>query len=416
MFLSPQTCRQRHRKLLQERKLLSPGETTMNTYDWIVVGGGITGAALSYELRKSGFSVLLLEQEATLQGATRYSYGGLAYWSGTSELMRMLCKEGKERYKILSEELEAEIQFREMDLLLTISAQDDPEQVAATIANFATPPQQLSREEACQLEPLLNKNAISGALTVRHGQVQPEKTNQAYLQAFRRAGGEMKIEKVVELLRVGNTISGVKTQQFTYHAAKTVICAGGISRALLKSADIPVRLYFTRAELIDIPPGDIQLHALVMPAITERFALEAKVSTREIDPLWDVPGNEPLPPVLDAGAVQFLDGTIRIGQLSRVLTDPYAAITAKESEAAIRTQVGKVLPALEKLPGTWHHCQVAFNSNRLGVIGALSGVEGAYIFSGFTNPLVFVPPLAVRFARWATGEDDEIITQISSGV
>jgi glycine/D-amino acid oxidase-like deaminating enzyme len=274
----------------------------------------------------------------------------------------------------------------------------------------------LSVEEACELEPLLNKNAISGALTVRHGQIQPEKTNQAYLEAFRRAGGEIQIAQVTELLRVGNTISGVKTQQETYHAPHTVICAGGLSRALLKAAGIPVRIYFTRAELIDIPPGDIQLHTLVMPAITQRFELEAKVSTAEIEPLWDEPGNEPLPPILDPGAVQFLDGTIRIGQLSRVLTDPNAPITAKESEAAIRSQVGNVLPALENLPGTWHHCRVAFNSNRLGVIGALSGVEGAYIFSGFTNPLVFVPPLAVRFARWATGQDDAIIAQIRPGV
>ena len=31
----------------------------MKIYDWIVVGGGITGAAVSYELAKKGFAVLL---------------------------------------------------------------------------------------------------------------------------------------------------------------------------------------------------------------------------------------------------------------------------------------------------------------------------------------------------------------------
>ncbi|MGC1396580.1 MAG: FAD-binding oxidoreductase [Coleofasciculaceae cyanobacterium] len=387
----------------------------MKTYDWIVVGGGITGAALAYELQKQRFDVLLLEQDASLQGATRYSYGGLAYWAGTSDLTQRLCQEGKERYSLLAEELETDIQLREMDLLLTISAQDDPQKVAATYANFATPPKLLSVEAAGELEPLLNKNAISGALTVRHGQIQPEITNQAYLSAFRRAGGEMQIAQVIELLRQGDTISGVKTAQTSYHAHRTVICAGGLSRALLKAAGIPVRLYFTHAELVEIPPGDIQLQVPVMPAITQRFELEAKVSTAEIDPLWDQLGNEPLPAILDPGAVQFLDGTIRMGQLSRVLTDPNAAVDAQQSEAAIRSQVGNILPALEKLPGIWHHCRVAFNSNRLGVIGALSGVSGAYIFSGFTNPLVFVPPLAVHFANWATGNDDQIMAQISPG-
>jgi glycine/D-amino acid oxidase-like deaminating enzyme len=393
----------------------------MKNYDWIVIGGGITGAALSYELRQKGFNVLLLEQNATLQNATRYSYGGLAYWSGTSDLTRQLCQEGKEIYRTLSEELETDTEFREVDLLLTIAAENDPEKVAANYANFAIPPRLLSVEEACELEPLLNQNAIAGALTVRHGHIQPEKTTEGYLQAFRRAGGEVQITQVVELLRKGDRVAllqgtdrlqGVKTSNGTYQAANTVICAGGLSRSLLKAAGIKVRLYFTRAELIETPPVDIQLQTLVMPAVTKRFELEAKASTLEVDPLWDKPGYEPVPPILDAGAVQFLDGSLRIGQVSRVLTDPHAQVPVEQSEAAIRTQVGKILPALEKLSGTWHSCRVAFSSNRLAVVGALSGVEGAYIFSGFTNPLVFVPPLAKHFANWAAGQEDEIINQL----
>jgi glycine/D-amino acid oxidase-like deaminating enzyme len=75
----------------------------MKTYDAIVVGGGITGAALAYELVKTGFSVLLVEQNATPQNATRYSYGGLAYWSGTTPLTRQLCQEAIARYNILSQ-------------------------------------------------------------------------------------------------------------------------------------------------------------------------------------------------------------------------------------------------------------------------------------------------------------------------
>ncbi len=386
----------------------------MTTYDWIVIGGGFTGAALAYELRRTGFSVLLLEQNATLQNATRYSYGGLAYWSGTSDLTRQLCQEGIELHRHLSEELDADTQFRELDLLLTIDRDDDPQAVAGNYSRFAIPPTLLSVEEACELEPLLNGDVIAGALTVRHGHIHPDKMTEGYIQAFRRAGGEIQIAQVVELLRQGDRIQGVKTQGSTYHAANTVVCAGGLTRTLLKASGIDVRLYFTHAEMIEIPPVDIQLHTLVMPADTQRFKLEAKASTAEVNPLWDEPGHEPVPPILDAGAVQFLDGSLRIGQLSRVLTDPYAQVAPAQSEAAIRRQVGKVLPALEKLPGTWHRCLVAFSSNRLAVVGALSNVEGAYVFSGFTTPLVFVPVLAKHFANWATGQDDQIIAQLSA--
>ncbi|HEY9796547.1 MAG TPA: FAD-dependent oxidoreductase, partial [Leptolyngbyaceae cyanobacterium] len=172
----------------------------MKIYDWIVVGGGITGAALGYELVRKGFSVLLLEQNATLQGATRYSYGGLAYWSGTSELTRVLCQEGIERYRTLSEELDIDTEFRELDLVLTIDSKDDPQAVADAYTRFAIPPTLLSIEDACELEPLLNRNAIAGVLTVRHGHIHPENTNQGYSEAFRRAGGEIQIAQVVELL------------------------------------------------------------------------------------------------------------------------------------------------------------------------------------------------------------------------
>jgi glycine/D-amino acid oxidase-like deaminating enzyme len=385
----------------------------MKTYDWIVIGGGITGAAVGYELATKGFSVLLLEQDATLQNATRYSYGGLAYWSGTSELTRQLCQEGIEQHRKLSEELDADTQFRELDLLLYIAADENPEQLASDYAGFAITPQFLSIEEACELEPLLNPNAIAGALTVRHGHIHPEKTNQAYCDAFRRAGGELKIDQVVELLQKGDRIEAVKTPNQTYHAANIVVCAGGFSRALLQAAGIPIRLYFTHAEMIQTPPIGFQMRTLVMPANTQRFALEAKASMPEIEPLWNQPGQEPIPPILDAGAVQFLDNSLRIGQISRVLTDPYAKVDSAASEAAIRTQVGNLLPSLQEIPGTWHHCLVAFSCDRLPVVGALSSPENAYIFSGFTNPLVFVLPLAKRFANWVVGQDDFIINQLS---
>jgi glycine/D-amino acid oxidase-like deaminating enzyme len=105
-----------------------------------------------------------------------------------------------------------------------------------------------------------------------------------------------------------------------------------------------------------------------------------------------------------------------MGQISRVLTQPFAAINSAASESAIRTQVGNVLPALASLPGTWHHCLVAFGGNNLPVVGAIEGVEGVYIFSGFTNPLVYVPPLAQRFAQWVMGKEDQIIAQISQNL
>ncbi len=385
----------------------------MKSYDWIVVGGGITGASLGYELAKKGFAVLLLEQDATMQNATRFSYGGLAYWSGTTDLTRLLCREGIERHRNLSAELDADTEFRELDLLLTIDAGSDAEKAAANYAHFAIAPQLLSVAEAGELEPLLNKSDLAGALTVRHGHISPTSTNKAFCQGFLRLGGTIEFAEVIGFIEEGNRISGVKTAQGIYRCENAVVCAGGWSRSLLKLAGISVGVYFTRAEVLETAPVDLKLRTLVMPALLKRFELEAESSRIEVDFLWDEPGKELLSPILDSGAIQFNDGSLRIGQLSRSLSDLNAKVDRETSERAIRAGIGKVLPALADLPATWHDCIVAFSADKLPVVGPIGSRPGLYVFSGLSNPLAIVPAVAERFANWATGEKDWAIELLS---
>ncbi|MDX2097979.1 MAG: FAD-binding oxidoreductase [Leptolyngbyaceae cyanobacterium bins.59] len=383
----------------------------MKTYDWLIIGGGITGAALAYELAKRGLSVLILEQHAHLQGATRFGYGGIAYWSGTNALTRQLCQEGYDRYQALPTELDADFQFRELDLLLTIAPDQDPQQVAASYQIFATPPKLLEVDQACELEPLLNPNGISGALTVKHGHISNQALAEAYIAAFLRLGGERELATVEGVVRSGDRVTGVRTSQTTYSGANVVVCVGGWSRQFLKQAGISTRVYFTHAELIEVPPIDLRLQTFIMPADTQRFAMEATAGEKDV--AWDQPGQEVVPPILDVGVIQFQDGSLRIGQISRALTDPHAKVDPATSAADLRNGIGQILPTLKNLSGTWHHCLVAFSCDRLPLIGPLPGVEGLFLFSGFSNPLTFVPPLAVHFATQATGEREALLDQMA---
>ena len=384
----------------------------MKTYDWIIIGGGITGAALAYELTKIGFSVLLLEQYEISQNATRYSYGGISFWSGKTPITQQLCEEGITRYRILSQELNADTQFRELDLLMTIPVDINPETMAKFYQDVVIPPRLISIQEACELEPLLNPQVISGALTVKHGHIHPEKTTQAYIQAMVNLGGEIQFGEFIELVTTPTKkCTGVKTKTTTFNSDNVVICAGGISRKLLKSMGIATKIYFTHAEIIEIPSTDMQLHSLVSPANLQRYELEAE--STQIEELWDNSDYEIVPPILDGGVVQFLDSSLRLGQISRVLTNPQAEINSAASEKWLRESMTKILPSLGNLPGTWHHCLVAFTQDKLPLIGAISEFSGLHIFSGFSSPFLLVPPLAVRFANFVSGQEDEIIKQMS---
>jgi glycine/D-amino acid oxidase-like deaminating enzyme len=380
---------------------------TTKTYDWIVVGAGLAGSALSYELANVGFSVLLLDEAAVLQGATRYSYGGIAYWSGTTPLMRQLCRDAIALYPNLSAELGSDIQFREVDLLLTIAPDRDPEQVLTNYQNVMIPPVLLSVDTACALEPLLNPGAIAAALLLRHGHVSPEAMVKAYNRAFLTLGGVMESAKVTGFLP-----DGVVTAPENYTADQVAVCAGGMSRALLKTAGVSVRLYYTQAEIIETPPLDLRLNALVMPAELQRFGMEAAAA--QVDERWDQPGQEMVPPILDVGVVQMLDGSVRIGQYTRAMTDG-VRVDATASEAAMRSGMGEILPALKDVPGQWHACRVAFSGDRLPLVGAVPQRPNLYLFSGFSNPFAILPPIARRFAQQRAGQPDALLDEFDPG-
>ncbi|MBW4632111.1 MAG: hypothetical protein KME30_09470 [Iphinoe sp. HA4291-MV1] len=99
--------------------------------------------------------------------------------------------------------------------------------------------------------------------------------------------------------------------------------------------------------MIETPPvNEVQLHTIVIPANLKRFLLEAD-STKK-DELWDQSGLELVLPILDAGAVQFRDGSFRLGQVSRALTNPHANVDSKQSEAELRASIKKILPKFSR--------------------------------------------------------------------
>lgn len=382
----------------------------MKTYDSIVIGGGLAGSAIAYELAQVGQSVLLIDQDPTPHNATRYSYGGIAYWSGSTPLLQTICRESKELYSQLSAELESDIEFREVDLLLTIDPDRNPESIAANYASCLIPPRLIDRDAAAEMEPLLDRSAIAAALHARHGQVSPTAIVKAYQQAMQRLGGAIKYGEAIGFLRAENSVTGVQTNDAVYLADQVIVAAGAATRQLVQSF-APVRVYFTIAELIETPPIELELQSIVMPAEQKRFAMEAAAGRAEIDHLWNQAGQEITAPILDAGVIQMRDRSLRIGQISRAFSDANRTNDRAQSEAEMRQAIAQRMPNLKTVPGEWRTCSVAFSGDGLPIVGAVPGVENLIVFSGFSNPFALLPPVARRFARQAA--DDEVLRQLA---
>lgn len=380
--------------------------------DWLVVGAGITGTALAYELARQNFTVLLLDPDAPEQTATACSYGGLAHWASTTPLTRQLCQEGRDRYRHLNAELDAETGFRDTHLLLTIPIGVDPATVRQQYQRFSVTPTRLTPEQAQALEPIVNPDAIAAALQLPHAQIHPGQTVQAYRQAFERWGGQQVGDRVTHLWQDRGRIVGVKTATQAYRAERVVLCAGGWSRNLLTPLGLLPSIYFTHAEILEgqAPPGTVR--GVIMPAQLQRLRLEQAATQPEQQPRWQQPGQQLAKPILDLGMVQFADGTIRLGQISRTLSEPDAPVDATESAQQLRQAAAQLFPNLETVPYQWRHCLVSFPSQPLPAIGPLPQYSGLYLFNGFGNALLWTPPLAQHFAAWAAQGDDPIMAAL----
>ena len=380
----------------------------MQTYDVVVVGNGLAGAALSYELAKAGQSVLLMD-DGNPNSGTRYSYGGVGYWAGTTELTTTLLQEGLARHQALPDELGADTQFRELDLLLTVEKGADVESLKQGYQSFAQPPVYVSAQDAKEIEPQLAPDSIEGAFTVRHAHVNPSMLVSAYNQAFRQLGGHHNLSAVTGLAKVGDRITGVLTEAQAYPAGKVIIAAGAYSLKLLESAGLDVPLFFTHAEIVETPPVDIVVRSLVLPAANNRFNQESATADSN---LWNTRDTQVAPPVLEAGVIQFVDKTLRIGQISRFHTAYTPPEDPSTSALAMRSAIAQQLPALKEVSGQWRHCLVTFTADGLPLVGPVPNAENLHVFSGFTGPFAMVPPVAQRYARHLTGTTDPLIEQV----
>jgi glycine oxidase len=215
------------------------------TYDAIIIGGGVIGCSIAYELCKQNKRVLLLEKETIGNRASSAAAGmlGAEMEYETNHPLYLLAKESRdffgslaqELYKVCGIDIELiqngiyELAFTEeeaVDLKRKASMrQDQGEEV------FWVPAHDLLRKE-----PALS-TLVKGALYFKKdAQVSPVKLTRALYQSAEILGAEIKEHtEVIQLLQTGNRVTGVITTKETVHA-DSIIIAGGVWSSDLESS------------------------------------------------------------------------------------------------------------------------------------------------------------------------------------
>ena len=219
----------------------------------IVVGAGVVGSAIAYELAARGAGVVVIDARGSGQGATRASAGILApYIEGHSSALLQLGICSLDQYdsfiRRVAADAQRRIEYRRAGTLQVARTEEEARQLARqqqTLAGLGTRADVLGCGEARRLEPALAQD-IHGALRVAaHGYVRAAALTEALAAAAAARGARLSVARVAGVRAVSGGVA-VETSEGAMTGDAVVLAAGswsgGISVASAASAPVrPVR-------------------------------------------------------------------------------------------------------------------------------------------------------------------------------
>jgi glycine oxidase len=214
------------------------------SYDAVVIGGGLVGLASAWRAAERGLSVLVLERDEPGAGASGVAAGMLAPVTEVEFGERALLDLGlasRELWPAFAAELEERsgrpTYFRETGALVVAADRDDAAELRRLHdlqGRLGLESEWLTPRECRRLEPGLAPRVAGGVLAHSEAQADPYAVNLALAAAFEHAGGELISGAEVSAVETEHErVSGVALADGTrVRADKVVVAAGPWSAAL----------------------------------------------------------------------------------------------------------------------------------------------------------------------------------------
>jgi glycine oxidase len=359
------------------------------TADVLIVGGGVIGLSLAWELAGRGTNVRLLEQgqfgrEASWAGAGILPPGNLDAAVAPEDRLRAFSHQLWPQWsQSLREETGIDngyVACGGIGVGHIPGISENPRDVAGEIAFWQServPVETLSPDDLRRLEPAVSSEVRAAYRLPRLAQVRNPRHLKALLAGCERRGVDLRCgERVCDLTVANGRIAGVETAAQRYAARSVCVCGGPWSGELLRRCGVAVEIVPVR--------GQIALLALKAPVF--RHVVEC-------GPRYLVPRP---------------DGRVLIGS-----TQEHAGFDKRNTAGAIEELLRfgtRVVPALADatLERTWAGLRPGTPSG-VPYLGAVPGVQGLFVAAGhFRAGLQMSPGTAVFMADTILGRQPAI--------
>lgn len=355
--------------------------------DIIVIGGGIIGCSVTYQLAKLGKQVLQIEREDLTRGAAGATDGVVGYHTKKPGAQMDLAVQSIAMFEHLGEELGEDIEYGcrcggmqpvEDELQWNILSEIAQEQRKSGVDI-----RMISIEEARKIEPMLAEDLRGALYSPTGGKVNPIKLTLAFSKAAKRLGARILTEtEVTDLILDGKKVLGVKTVRGDFYADAVVNACGAWAADIGKMAGLNIPIKPKKGQLIVTEPIGPFMDATLQCA---RYNVIKFRPEAVDDPAALRLGNSLSIEQTDTGGL-IIGGT-------RELADYDRENTLEAVEAILKRAV-RFFPALADICFIRAFAGLRpYTPDGLPLIGKVDGREGFYMAAGHEGDGIALAPV-----------------------
>ena len=229
------------------------------SYDVVIVGGGVAGLSVAYNLARNGLKNVGLLEKSYLGGGASGRNGEMVRSAFGSEEYIRLYHKSLELWKTLSAELDFNVMFSRNGYLVLATTPAELDSYRPHVEaqkRYGLNTRLLEAQEVRRLCPALNRDlAAGGIFQAEAGSARHDAVVWAYARAAQRLGVELfPATEVTEVVVKSGRIEGVKTTRGDIQTQTVVNAAGAFCAQLaaMVKVELPVNIY--RLEMMVTEP------------------------------------------------------------------------------------------------------------------------------------------------------------------
>lgn len=231
-------------------------------FDVIIVGGGVIGSSIAFQLSKRNYNVLIVEKDKLAGRASSAAAGMLGAQSELEENSPLfqIARESKTMFPALAEELK-ELSGIDIELvqsgILKVAMTNEECTHIKSISDFqqaaGEKAEWLSSGQVREQEPAISDSVLGGMFIPNDGQVSAPKLSIAFAQATAILGAQiLEYTEVCDFLTEKGCVVGVETINGKYYADETIVAGGAWSTQIMKHTGMELDVYPVKGECFSV--------------------------------------------------------------------------------------------------------------------------------------------------------------------